>query len=133
MSWLKRPEVWFPAALILLIVAGAALLNNPTCQSLDERDWRWYACANGGRSTFDAVSAACGAGLLTHDIDEEYTTIGKCVLSAIGLIGAGLWLAAILAVSRRFWARSAQNIAADGTPCDRAVCGLVGVTLRHCC
>ncbi|NLG41776.1 MAG: hypothetical protein GX547_00895, partial [Phycisphaerae bacterium] len=80
MSWLKRPEVWFPAALILLIVAGAALLNNPTCQSLDERDWRWYACANAWRSTFDAVSAACGAGLLTHDIDEEYTTIGKCVL-----------------------------------------------------
>ena len=103
MSWLKRPEVWFPAALILLIVAGAALLNNPTCQSLDERDWRWYACANGWRSTFDAVSAACGAGLLTHDIDEEYTTIGKCVLFAIGLIGAGLWLAAILSVSGRFW------------------------------
>ena len=103
MSWLKRPEVWFPAALILLIVAGAALLNNPTCQSLDERDWRWYACANAWRSTFDAVSAACGAGLLTHDIDEEYTTIGKCVLFAIGLIGAGLWLAAILSVSGRFW------------------------------
>jgi Trk-type K+ transport system membrane component len=103
MNWFKRPEVWFPPALVLLVAIGAVLLNSPTCQSLDDRDWRWFARANAWRSTFDAVSAACGVGLLTHEIDEEYTATGKLALYAIGLAGAALWMTAILSASRRFW------------------------------
>jgi Trk-type K+ transport system membrane component len=109
MSWLKRSEVWFPLGLVLLIAVGAVLLNNPTCQSLDERDWRWFAKANAWRSTFDAVSAACGVGLLTHDINEEYTAVGKWTLSVIGVAGAALWMMAVLSASRRFWRASGSE------------------------
>jgi len=99
--WLKRPDVWFLLAVLALAAGGAALVNNRTCRNLDEREWRWFTAMNGWQAAFDSLSAACGVGLLTSNLDEEYTVTGKWLLTGLGVAGAGLYLAAGTLALRR--------------------------------
>ena len=94
MRWLRRPEAWFLLAVALTTAGGAAALNTRTCKALGERDWQAYGTLNAWHAAFDALSATCGAGLLTADLDDDYTVTGRWVLTALGLLGAILYLVA---------------------------------------
>lgn len=104
MNRLKTPYVWLPLALAPLAALGALALNTRACKSLDERDWTGYGRMNAWQSAFDACSAVCGVGWLTYDVDDEYTALGRWVLTGLGVAGAALFLAAAAAASRRLWA-----------------------------
>ena len=57
------------------------------------------------RSAFDALSSACGAGLLVGDLHEDYSPTGRGVLLLMGALGAVAWLRAFLAA----WAQLAGS------------------------
>ncbi len=69
---------------------------------LSERDRTAYGLRPSWQATFDALSATCGAGLLTHQLDE-YTSSGRWVLAGLGVVGAMLYLAAIRQLAGRLW------------------------------
>ncbi|MGE3182370.1 MAG: hypothetical protein AB7N71_12125 [Phycisphaerae bacterium] len=52
------------------------------------------------QSAFDALSAACGVGILSSS--AQYTPRGRWILTAIGVAGAALYLAVALVAMRRF-------------------------------
>lgn len=110
MKWLSRPDVWFILAVLLLAAGGATLLNTRACKSLDERDWQYYTKMNAWRSTCDAVSATCGVGLLMYDLEEEYTPRGRWLLTALGVAGALLFLAAAWQAAGRLRAACGERV-----------------------
>lgn len=104
MHRLRRPAVWFPLALLLLAGAGAALLAQPACTPLTDRAAEYFLGYEYARCGFDALSAACGAGLLTRELGRDYTPVGRWVLTGVGLAGALLWLTAVTQALRRMGA-----------------------------
>lgn len=94
MSWFGRPQVWFPLVLLALAGGGAYVLATPECTDATARDLRFYWMRHYWQCAFDATSAACGAGLLTYDLDRAYTPRGRWALTAIGLVGAVVFVAA---------------------------------------
>ncbi|MCH7870735.1 MAG: hypothetical protein IID33_03455 [Planctomycetes bacterium] len=95
------PRVWFPVALAALTVGGALLLAHPSFTSIDARDLEFYWARHYWMSAFNALSAACGVGLLHGGIDDGFSEAGRWALTAIGLTGAVLYLLATLQLFRR--------------------------------
>ena len=96
---LAAPPLCFLLALLAVWGGGAVLLGAGDTVAADSRHlayWRHY-----WQAAFDALSAACGAGLLTYDFRDDYTPAGRWVLSAVGWLGAALYLAAAAQVLRR--------------------------------
>lgn len=105
MSLLRSPLLWFPLALIALIACGGWLLSAADCTQSTARDLRFYWFRHYWQCAFDAASVACGAGLLTYDLDEAYTPAGRWLLTAIGAVGAFLFVGA----AAQGWRRLARS------------------------
>jgi Trk-type K+ transport system membrane component len=93
MSRLRRAELWFPLALLVMTAVGGHLLTSDRFVHLSERDRGSYGKRPKWEAAFDALSASCGVGLLTYRLDQDYTPAGRWVLAALGLAGAALYLA----------------------------------------
>ena len=99
MKRLRRTDVWFFLMLVALAAGGAFLLAQPDATDPDSRHlsyWRHY-----WQAAFDSLSAACGVGLLTYDFLIDYTERGRMLLTALGLLGALLYVAAGTQAARR--------------------------------
>ncbi len=107
---LQRPQVWLPLGLLILTAFGGYFLTQPSCVQLSERDSTAYGLRPMWQAHFDALSAACGAGLLTYDLREDYTPLGRWALIAIGLAGAALYIAAACRVVARFWSTEEKSL-----------------------
>ena len=98
----RRPDVWFVLMLVILAGVGAYLLAQPDATDPDSRHlsyWRHY-----WQAAFDALSAACGVGLLTYDFLIDYTPRGRLILTLVGLVGALLYVGAGTQAARRMQA-----------------------------
>ncbi len=104
MSRLGRAEFWLPLALLGLAAVGRIALSANGMLNFSTRDWQAYGDYRYWELSFDALSAATGVGLLTLDLEHDYTAAGRWVLLAIGLAGALLYLAALWQVLRRLCA-----------------------------
>ena len=94
MKRLMRPEVWFLPALLGAAVLGAVLLSDGANITAGENEIKHHRARHQWESAFDALSAVCGVGLLTRDFEADLTSRGRWTLTAIGLLGAVLFLAA---------------------------------------
>lgn len=101
MKVLARPDTVCLLMLVALAGAGAVALAQPACVPLTERDAEYLWTYRYWQSAFDALSAACGVGLLVRDFDEDYTLLGRTALTAIGFAGALVYLAAVVRTLRR--------------------------------
>jgi Trk-type K+ transport system membrane component len=100
---MRRPSVWFAVALPLLALVGTVALQRPDCTRPESADLPRFQWTHYWQSAFDAVSAACGAGLLTYDFEQDYTPQGRWTLTAIGVAGALLYVAAAARTMRGFF------------------------------
>lgn len=114
MKWLKQPWLWFLLAVLLITAGGGHLLNDPACKAHYDDDWHRYGEMNIWQAVFDALSATCGVGLLTCDMDEEYTARGRWILTGLGLVGAVFYLAAAWQVARRLWSACGERVPLPG-------------------
>lgn len=89
-----HPALWLPLALAGLTAGGSLLLYLDTCLRLSERDRHSYGERPRWQTAFDALSAAAGVGLLTYNLEKDYTPLGGWVLTGLGVAGAVLYLAA---------------------------------------
>lgn len=110
MKWLRRPELWFPVALLIVSGVGGRLLGTESCVHLSERDRSAYGQRPYWQASFDALSATCGVGLLTYRLDQDYTPAGRWVLAGLGLAGAVLYLAAVRHLTARLWPTSRERL-----------------------
>jgi len=110
MNWLRRPEVWFPVALLVVAGVGGRLLTSERCVHLSERDRNSYGQRPSWQASFDALSATCGVGLLTYRLDQDYTPAGRWVLAGLGLAGAVLYLAAVRHLMARLWPAGRERL-----------------------
>lgn len=94
MRRLGQPQWWLPAALLLLAAVGALLIIATGAAEVSDRDRSAYGHRFVWQSAFDALSTACGCGLLTYDSEEDYTPGGRWLLLGIGVVGATLYLLA---------------------------------------
>ena len=101
MSWLTRPHVWLALALLIVTGVGAVLLADPACTRVEEEFLQVYHTRHEWQAAFDALSATCGVGLLTYNFEEDYTPRGRWTLTALGVIGAVLYLLAATQALRR--------------------------------
>lgn len=118
---MSRARVWFPVSLVILSACGAAALCRPECVERSERDVEFFFERHIWERSFDALSAACGAGLLSGPIDKAYTPTGRWTLFAIGLAGALLYVTAAARVTARLLALDATaarlaNVAVGSVP-----------------
>lgn len=104
MRFLRRPGIWFPLAIVVLTALGSAPLLDDRCVHLSERDRGSYGLRPAWQARFDALSAVCGAGLLTYGLHDDYTSAGRWVLTGLGLAGALLYLAAARQAAMPLWA-----------------------------
>lgn len=110
MRRLGRPELWLTLSLLALVGLGGSLIMHPSCVQLSERDRTSYGARPAWQAGFDAISAVCGVGLLTYDLDEDYTPLGRWVLAGLGLAGALLYLAAARHAAGRLWAARGERL-----------------------
>jgi len=96
-------------SLLATAIVGGGLLLTPYCTQLSVRDRRAYGLRPVWQTQFDALSAACGVGLLTYDLNEDYTPAGRWVLASIGLLGAMLYLAAARQAAARCWPQATAH------------------------
>jgi hypothetical protein len=101
MSRLARPHVWLALTLLVAAVVGAVLLADPACTRVEQEFLQVYGTRHGWQAAFDALSATCGVGLLTHNFEEDYTPRGRWTLTALGVVGAVLYLLAATQALRR--------------------------------
>ncbi len=99
MRILKLPDVWFLIGLLALTAGGAVALARPEATDAESR--RMSYSRHPWQAAFDALSATCGAGLLTYDYAEDYTPRGRRILTLLGVAGAALYLAAAAHALRR--------------------------------
>lgn len=99
MRRLSRPDVWFFVALLGVAAVAGALLARPTATRVGARELNYSR--HYWQVGFDALSAACGVGLLSYDFSQAYTEQGRWILSATGVVGALLFLAAMTQAARR--------------------------------
>ena len=114
MRWLKQPWLWFLLTVLLITASGGHLLNAPACKAHYDDDWHRYGEMNIWQALFDALSATCGIGLLTCDMDEEYTAHGRWILTGLGLVGAMCYLAAARQAARRLWSACGERVPLPG-------------------
>jgi hypothetical protein len=138
------PASWYFILLLPLCGGGAWLLAHDASTSQHAKDMRFYWSRHYWQATFDAVSAASGAGWLTYDLREDYTERGRWTLLGIGVGGmlcyvfalrAALWratpdagaglipstlvlLAALLLLHAISLGAMAANAALQSTPLD---------------
>jgi Trk-type K+ transport system membrane component len=110
MNWLRRPELWFPVALLVVAGVGGRLLTSERCVHLSERDRNSYGQRPYWQASFDALSATCGVGLLTYRLDKDYTPAGRWVLALLGVAGAVLYLAAARHMAARMWPTGRERL-----------------------
>jgi hypothetical protein len=84
-----------------LAVLGAVLLQLPGAVEVSGRDRVAYGALTVWQAGFDSLSAACGCGLLTRDLDDDYGAPGRWLLLGIGVGGAVLFMAAGWQTARR--------------------------------
>ncbi len=101
MRWLGRSDRWFAIALLVLAACGAVVLFQSESVVSGEREAAYFRSLRLWQSTFDALSSACGVGLLLRDFDSDYTERGRWTLAAIGTLGAILYLLATWQALRR--------------------------------
>lgn len=99
MRRLKQPDLWLLATLLLVTAGGAVLLaqadaTQPQARHLSYSRHHWQAA-------FDALSATCGVGLLTYGFQDDYTARGRWILTALGVLGALSFVAAVTHAARR--------------------------------
>jgi len=99
MRRLRRPDLWFLVTLLVVVVIGAGLLARADATDSDSR--RLSYSRHHWQAAFDALSATCGVGLLTYGFQEDYTPRGRWILTALGVIGALLFVAAATHAMRR--------------------------------
>ncbi len=104
MNILRRPLVWLPLALLGLTIAGSYGLRDDHLIRLSHRDRFSYGLRPHWQTTFDALSATCGVGLLTYGLREDYTVMGRWLLAALGVAGAVCHLVAARQSAARLWA-----------------------------
>lgn len=97
-----RGPLTFLAALLMLIVVGALFVARDTATKPEAKNMEFYWSLHYWQCTFDAISAACGAGLTTFEFDRDYTDAGRWTLTLIGVCGALLFVGAA--------ARAEQNL-----------------------
>ncbi len=136
----NRPHLFLTLALPLLAVAGAIALAQPALVDVDADVLRWYWARHYWQCAFDAISAVCGAGLLTHSVDGDYTAAGRWTLLGLGHAGALLYLAVITMALRRLQpADSAPRLPAWWVPLvafvvvEALLIGLVYAAARATC
>jgi hypothetical protein len=103
-NWLRRPVVWLPLTLLALTLAGSYGLRDDRFVHLSQRDRFSYGLRPQWQTTFDALSATCGVGLLTYSLREDYTIAGRWLLAALGIVGAACYLIAARQSAARLWA-----------------------------
>ncbi len=106
----RRPMLWLPIVLAFLTLLGGQLLCRSACVQPSDRNRAAYGAQLAWPVHFDALSAACGAGLLTLDLDDEYTPRGRWVLVLLGVAGAVAYLVAGRQVIGRLWADSERRL-----------------------
>ncbi|MCC6359594.1 MAG: hypothetical protein IT450_12690, partial [Phycisphaerales bacterium] len=84
----------------LIAAAGATALGVIATSTLDKRDREYFAGRVWCESSFDALSAACGAGLMMGDL-SGYSAEARWVLFGTGVAGALLHVLTLAAVIRR--------------------------------
>ncbi len=102
-----HPALWLPLALAGLTAGGSLLLYPDACLRLSERDRHSYGERPRWQTAFDVLSAAAGVGLLTYNLEKDYTPLGGWVLTGLGVAGAALYLAA----ARQALARGRPDLA----------------------
>ncbi len=95
MRRMRSPLVWYPLALLVLAASGAVALLTPACVALSERDRSAYGKLPAWYAGFDALSAACSVGLTLRDVREQYTPLGRWVLTCLGVGGTVLHVLAL--------------------------------------
>jgi hypothetical protein len=105
LRFVRRPDVWLPGALLLLAAIGGPLLLSENAIDLTERERGSYGVLPSWRTSFDALSAACGSGLLTYDLYEHYTPTGRGLLLALGVCGALAYLVALRQALGALWGK----------------------------
>lgn len=95
----ERPHAWLAAGLFALAACGTLALARPaSLADRSERTWRYFLGRQLLQAGFDSLSLACGAGLLTRNVWEDYSPVGRWTLWTIGHAGALLYLAAAASV-----------------------------------
>ncbi|NUQ51038.1 MAG: hypothetical protein HUU27_14105, partial [Phycisphaerae bacterium] len=94
MRTLLKPPIWLGLALPALAAAGTFVLARPECVPIEPDQYRWFWARHYWQCAFDALSAVCGAGLLTHDLEQHYTPVGRWTLWWLGQGGALLFVVA---------------------------------------
>lgn len=102
-----HPALWWPLALAGLTAGGSLLLYPDACLRLSERDRHSYGERPRWQTAFDALSATAGVGLLTYNLEKDYTLLGGWVLTGLGVAGAMLYLTA----ARQALARGRPDLA----------------------
>lgn len=111
MSTGPRPPLLLLAALIALTIAGTAVLFSPACTIVDSRIREFYSTRHLWMCAFNALSAACGSGLLSYRFDVEFTHAGRFVLALLSLVGALAGAAALAACLRSDGERDPEPLA----------------------
>jgi Trk-type K+ transport system membrane component len=106
MRRLRQPDLWFLVTLLAVVIVGAALLAQSGAVRAETRRLSYFR--HYWQAAFDASSAACGVGLLTYGFEGDYTPRGRWILTALGVAGATLFLAAVAHAIRRIQAGDAQ-------------------------
>jgi Trk-type K+ transport system membrane component len=96
---LKKSDLWFLAALLAVTALGAVLLARTGAVDADARHLSY--ARHHWQAVFDALSASCGVGLLTYGFQEDYTPLGRWILTGLGVAGALLFVAAVAHTARR--------------------------------
>lgn len=98
--------------LVLIAATGATALGMIATSTLDKRDREYFAGRVWCEASFDALSAACGAGLMMGDF-SEYSAEARWVLFGTGVAGALLHVLTLAAVIRRIIGLPAPTRSAD--------------------
>lgn len=107
MKPLKQPDIWFLLAIVVISIAGAVLLASADATDAESR--RLSYDRHYWQAAFDSLSATCGVGLLTYDFGDDYTPRGRWILTALGVVGAMLFVAALAHAARRMQVADAQR------------------------